>query len=430
MTSSRTCNALEALFVQCNIRFATGVSFEPVPVEQAEAALRTGLQVSGLDRLQMDHPDESLPRVSLLESSSSPLASPQHVRITDTLSQTLEELVARDAPAIGGVSTCLLIDDADDSSAIGVVINANHALCDGRLMRMCIESVLQRLMGMPTPLIELGTLGDLNQALRKTVLPLEPRFLPLKGSSILKVNEIPQFLADTPSELSPTVRSDIDASTVTACRHRLQSEATLTGFMMACWVQAISEVSSRTDAITMTDAAAPVVSISCLVEIRSQLPPALYTNAFGTVTVSGIGSSSNNKKQQQQDQDHLASFLVDLAKSCTEDLQTRIQRGEALLQSLALCQGEFDDDTAASCPPGTIELSNHGVYNTTACTRELALEQRFDGYDGISVLMVTESNSGVLRLTANAGAMFRRAAIEGLMSRVVELWHVVAAKVE
>jgi hypothetical protein len=99
------------------------------------------------------------------------------------------------------------------------------------------------------------------------------------------------------------------------------------------------------------------------------------------------------------------------------------------LQSLALCQGEFDDDTAAS-PPGTIELSNQGVYSTTACTRELALQQRFDGYDGISVSMVMESNSGVLRLTANAGAMFRRTAIEGLMNRVVELWHVVAAKVE
>ena len=434
MTSSRSCNALEVLFVQCNIRYATGVSFEPVPVEKAEVALRMGLQVTCLDRLQVDYTEESLPQVTLLKSSSSPLVTPQRVRITHSLVQTLEELVAQDtSPAIGGVSAYLLIPNADDSLAIGVAINANHALCDGWLMRICIESVLQRLMEMmppknPSITLDNTTLGDLTQALLTTVLPRDPPFLPLKGSSILKLNEMPPLLAITPSESSVTVRTDIDASTVTACHHRLQSKATLTGFMMACWIQAISEVASRSDSSTVTNAAAaaaastePVVSISCLVDIRSQLPPnLLYTNAFGTVTVSAVGLSSDNNRNQHD----LANGLMNLAELCTNDLQRRIQRGEARLQSLVSCQGE--SHWIANLPPATIELSNHGVYNTTPCTCELALQQRFDGYDGVSISMVTERNSGVLRVMVNAGSIFCHDAIKDLLNRVVEFWHIVA----
>jgi hypothetical protein len=151
----------------------------------------------------------------------------------------------------------------------------------------------------------------------------------------------------------------------------------------------------------------------------------LYTNAFGTVTVSGAGLLlSNDKTDQDQKNHYLSSFMIDLAESCTQDLQTRIHRGEALIQSLALCRGEFD----VAGPPGTIELSNHGVYSTTECTRELALQQRFDGYDGITVSMVSESNTGMLRLSANAGDMFRHAAIVDLVDRVVDLWRVVAEK--
>jgi hypothetical protein len=191
--------------------------------------------------------------------------------------------------------------------------------------------------------------------------------------------------------------------------------------MMACLIQAISEVAAASTgaAATATDPAV-AVSISCLVGLGSQLSPALYTNAFGTVTVSGFGSLLLTTDGQHHD---LASFLVDLAESCTQDLQTRIQRGEALLQCLALCRGEFDNGG----PPVTLELSNHGMYHTTALTKELALQQRYDGYDGVSVSMVSESNSGKMRLTANAGAIFRHASMAGLLERVVELWYLVGA---
>ena len=98
------------------------------------------------------------------------------------------------------------------------------------------------------------------------------------------------------------------------------------------------------------------------------------------------------------------------------------------MQSLVPCQGESNwIALTAHLPPATIELSNHGVYNTTPCTCELALQQRFDGYDGISVSMVTERDSGVLRVMVNAGSMFCRDAIKDLLNRVVEFWHIVAA---
>jgi hypothetical protein len=250
----------------------------------------------------------------------------------------------------------------------------------------------------------------------------------------VKLSDIPDFVA--PRDSSPFVsgdesplRSEILGDVVASCRARLALKgATLTGLMMACWIQAVSEAAATASG-GQDDS---VVSISCLVGLHSQLSRGLYTNGCGTVTVSGQGipriltedeTQGGARRDRHEHHRQFAAHLVDLASTCTEDMRRRIRRGEAISQGLSLCEGEFE---SSGCTPGTLELSNHGMYRTTDAISEVAMQQRFDGHDGVSVLMFSESHTGVMRLLANAGITYRREAIEALMERVLELWSVVA----
>jgi hypothetical protein len=435
--ASRPCHALESLFVDLDIRFAVGLAFSsPVAVEVAHQALAAGLRASGLDRLAVVS-DGSTHTIAVTSHATTKIES---VPMVDgTLAGTLEGLVARsDVPSLGAVHCYLLTTtDASLSAAapsgvvVGIVVNANHALCDGRLLQTCMGAVADAIGGKgphrqpphPPPAFRdptvLRSLHDELTLWSEANPPPIPRYLPLphESSKVVRLSEIPYFL-ETPRDDSTKTRAlrrDILGSVVAKCHHRIHSrQATITGLMAACWMQAIHEA-VLTNAGSTTGDGTPVVTISCLVALHSQLPKGLYTNAFGTVTLAGESVPQTESTSRQQ----FADRIVDLAAECTRDLRCRIDRGEAANQSLSLCRGEFD---SSGSTPGTIELSNHGVYRTSEAIHEVAMQQRFDGYDGVSVSMVSESHSQVMRLLANVGPMYSRLAIEGVMDRVVEIW--------
>ena len=153
------------------------------------------------------------------------------------------------------------------------------------------------------------------------------------------------------------------------------------------------------------------MSVSVLVDLRPYIAPdAATSQAFGTV---GVGCKVLPMV------DGLRHHVLDLAATATAQLRTRISRGEAHRQAMALASGRFEE----GAPPATLELSNHGVYRECS---ELALAQRFDGYDGISVAVHSEHPSGSMRLCASAGANIAAVGLERLMFRATELFGLVA----
>jgi hypothetical protein len=503
---NRPCTGLESLFLQCNVRFAAGVLFvnDGIHQEIVEKAFRIALLESGLDRLRVlllneqndrDNASNNVPSwiISLTPNVAdsfssdlqlSSLPGPRHIFChhminTDTLSQILNEIVASNDPLHESNNTSrendllcymLMNDNAKDMHLFccrGIVINVNHALCDGYIMRTCIETIVKRIDELLRTEenrnndININTvtqgLGDIlteakhMQKIRSTAVSLDcndSTFLPSisNAPSIIKLNDIPGFIRDDSNDDPTIIRVSISSSVVSCCRQNLLPGTTVTGLMMASFIQAISEATtisySKVEAHISKEFNAPTVSessprssspkgnfgrvsVSCLVDLRSDLTSGnFYTNAFGTVTVVGCGIQSttvdekDNKKRPSWNQ----SFL-ELAQSCTRDMQQRIQRGEALQQCIELCQGNFENDNNL---PITMELSNQGIYQTTPWIQEIALGQRFDGYDGMSVLMASESNSGTLRLLINVGNMFRSTAIQDVINRVIEIWHQVA----
>ncbi|CAE7519741.1 unnamed protein product [Symbiodinium sp. CCMP2592] len=89
--------------------------------------------------------------------------------------------------------------------------------------------------------------------------------------------------------------------------------------------------------------------------------------------------------------------LLSLAQAATEDIRRRVARGEAHRQARLATAGKFDQGPS----PGTVELSNLGKFPVTG--HELLLDQRFDGYEGLSILAHTEGSGGPLRLLASVG---------------------------
>lgn len=151
-SQSRPCHALERLFVDLNIRFAVGLAFAaPVSVESAQRALAAGLRVTGLDRLAVAC--ERRTKAIVLASHSTTQVESVPI-IDNSLTVTLEELVARSGvPSLGMVRCYLLTNpgssanDGELSDVVGMVINANHALCDGRLLQTCIGAVADAIGG-------------------------------------------------------------------------------------------------------------------------------------------------------------------------------------------------------------------------------------------------------------------------------------------
>ncbi|CAE7796343.1 unnamed protein product [Symbiodinium microadriaticum] len=292
-----------------------------------------------------------------------------------TLTEALAQEKQMPRPAQG---PCALVLLTTGETCRGVIINANHALCDGRAMFHYLQAFLTRLSA-----------DDLQVTPRTPDLPADwgqcisddaasPDFLPLPGSPL----QIKDLRREGSGE--PVFRRILEASTFTkVLAVGKESSASATGLLVAMLQDAIG--SMYLEQAPADDSC--VVAVEVLVDLRPMLEKeATVVQAIATVTT----AAEVRRGAGRQD-------LLSLAKAASEDIRRRVARGEAHRQARLATSGKFDQ-----CPPpGTVELSNLGMFPVTG--HELLLDQRFDGFEGLSILAHTEGTGGPLRLLASVG---------------------------
>mmetsp|Transcript_45377 Transcript_45377/g.82914 ORF Transcript_45377/g.82914 Transcript_45377/m.82914 type:complete len:424 (-) Transcript_45377:103-1374(-) len=393
--SSRQCNGLEGLFVQANVRFVAMLQLgeKKVTVEAAQKSLQIAadavpacwVTVQGVDPPLLAKLD------GRLEVKEEKGAAGNNLDI-------LPSLVRQEVPALGPLSVMILTTEGESGAvAAAIVVNANHAMIDGRSMRMLLENFLRAVDG-----IDVQPLSRTPSAPVDWTVALKPpsgnednpSFLPVLASDPEAVPlTIYQALGLEPTgEAAADVRIDLDSADVkaalTACRN---NSATATGLWTASLLRAVAGMHFS----KVPDAEQCVASVSILVDLRESLDPnvagpADIAQALATVTVgSSIAKSS------------LDSFdILSEAAAMTKDMRLRIQRGEAHRQAMLMGAGKFEEGP----PPATIELSNLGIFTIADCSTSLHFSQRFDGYEGISILLHSESESGTMRLLGSLGS--------------------------
>lgn len=312
----RGLNALEAMFVKHNVRFAARLS-PPIDVSLPWTSI-VG------DRLVLAEPTLAFEELEL------------------------ESVVTE--PFVAAVGSSL-------------VINANHALLDGRALQQILAG---------------------QACLRTLALDWTDLVRPRASRDLLPLVKAPKLVELMPGDGGRDVRIDLDVVKV--------SGATVTGLLVAAFHAAIGGP----------------VSVSVIVDMRPLVERSdELLNAPGAVTV---GSHVDVREDDVQG-------VVDLARTVTSDIKRRIARGEAHFQALAMAEGRFSD-----LPEATLELSNHGIYKLPTRDSRLDLSQRFEGYVGASICAHTEDPSGIMRLAASIGGVDRDAIVDllGTVKRIID----------
>jgi hypothetical protein len=215
-------------------------------------------------------------------------------------------------------------------------------------------------------------------------------------------------MSQTRSSLgTESFRFDISLDTITRMRQVLKDHAagaTLTGLIAA----------------TILCSIAMDVGVSELVDLRPLLPSVDETHevkqAHGSVTLMDSIDSCSVRSGDTTLVDNLLTKSVAL----TQQLQNRIQRGEAHRSAMAATSGRFDE----AGPPATVELSNLGVCQIPEGAA-LYTAQRFDGYDGVSCMVHSELK-GWMRWNASVGKGLDAMLVERIFHRAVNLCHEIA----
>ncbi|CAJ1345357.1 unnamed protein product [Effrenium voratum] len=375
-TVRRRCNAFESVFAGCNIRFGAAVTFPSCPLSSVEAAIRSALWWDLHGVLELQRVEENW----VLTSNADRLALTPEVRIgsPDVLRDFCTEMALDRAP---GCSVVLL--DQGENRCSGFLVNANHALADGRAMTKYLERCLEILRGdaSSTCGATSASLVDWGEFLDSDV---EPEFLDQPGPPLLLSNI---RRASAPSCSSVEIRHEVDAVLFgQACEKARAGGSSVTGLLVACLeLAAAAAFFRRSEEPTCSP------SVSVLVDLRPHLPDMPSTaQAIGTVTTGA--------KLDRAALDPELGGLWTLAAAATADIKARVLRGEAIAQARSLTQGRFDQGGA----PGTIELSNLGCLRLKP-GEQMHFSQRFDEYEGLSILSHQNGPDGPLRFCSSVG---------------------------
>ena len=367
--------------------------------------------------------------------------------IPTNMGQLLEDIVLQDDPpmtADGPLRIRFLThgNQQDGPTVVGIVINGNHAMVDGK-----------SLTGFVTKLVGTSPLDSTD-----SLIPLESRsfqmlpdwkdlvmdslvkmgvddglaYLP-PTHPVLTLNELQEDDDDDNNNNDGTNNNDfrdmIPAGTIAAVKSIVSQYkgCTMSGFLITILMASIATEyqHSRHHHHKNTDTGIHEkdIGVSVLVDLRQFLSnpsndPNLpgdnadmdMNQAIGTVTVYHSALDILSKWTTRN-----SRFGV--VAAVTEQLRTRIGRGEAHRSAVALCSGDFAN---AASGPATIEWSNIGVCQLPKGTT-MHTCQRFDGYDGVSCLLHGETSTGVLRWVTSMGAESGVSAVRmgHIMKRVV-----------
>ena len=273
--STRECNALEQLYAKENVRFAVLVSLPVRSVEAVEEALRSGVGSHSMAKIQLLPPSSmTLRRETIVlhrrEVSSSDMAA--------VLTDEINRFVPPEA-----LELVVLIEDG---ASWGFMINTCHGTCDGRSIMASVNIVASLLEG----------------AIARSSLSFDPLpQVPPDWCSLLQGGSEPLPFSNTPISLeelhwsgsSPSprgeLRIDIEKNVLDqVLPHLKEINATLTGLIAACLIQAVGEswLSSRPAESQC------FVSVNLNVDLRGSIRKdykGAIPQAIGTVTIGQIG---------------------------------------------------------------------------------------------------------------------------------------------
>eukprot|EP00045_Choanoeca_perplexa_P005172 m.43892 g.43892 ORF g.43892 m.43892 type:complete len:395 (-) comp12972_c0_seq1:200-1384(-) len=278
----------------------------------------------------------------------------------------------------------------------GISCNINHAVIDG----MTMVAFWQSMAKMPStlspckPYLPPAFGPNLTQP-----CPEPSEFLPLPTNQISIASLFAQGADDASHQ-----RALIPAAMVQQVRRLAKAR----GCRFTAVLTAALQLSlADTFFIKHPEATDCGVVISTLVDMRPHLPssdhPEKYQLAVSTVNL-GVTMERNSMPS-----------LLTAASNAQQQLDARLQNGEHMTQALALSQGRFDE----GAPSATLELSNLGPVFPQGTSHRLHLAQRFDGYDGVSILSHTHHEGCVL--TASVGAGLSGTAVLSLLSQACDV---------
>eukprot|EP00730_Choanoeca_flexa_P011663 TRINITY_DN27481_c0_g1_i1.p1 TRINITY_DN27481_c0_g1~~TRINITY_DN27481_c0_g1_i1.p1 ORF type:complete len:402 (+),score=75.20 TRINITY_DN27481_c0_g1_i1:2-1207(+) len=376
---SRAVTAFEGLFLCSNVRFVNVLEYaEAVSAAAAKARLEHVMQSSLPFWLDAEASNNNRFNLSIRSRPSS--IDSMHIDSGKDMGTLADDLAAQDED-ISPIKVIMLL--TSDNLCKGLAVNANHAMVDG----MSMVNFWQRLtsdheMHSQQPSLPPCFHHCLPESSSHTpFLPLPSNTLGLKAILGGQGDEKPRHLRiKIPAAIFEAARAAAKASGVKA-----------TALIAAVLHLALADVylADHRDVDTCA------TSVSILVDMRKFMHEegeddfGDYQLAIGTVTV---GATVQRADLASPD------GLLRVAKRAQKELTDRLANNEHIAQALALSQGRFDE----GAPSATVELSNLGRIAPDTSHR-LHLAQRFDGFDGISILTHSQNEGLVLTMSIGAG---------------------------
>ena len=418
MFSERPLNGLEAIFASCNVRFALLVVLDVhdnLDVAKLHAKTISAFQSSVLGHLSLVQ-NGPQGEWSLVVSD----ATVASAKIREILTappvdngKLLHDLVHQETiPAEGPLLVQILKHPSSSDRGVGIFVNGNHAMLDGRS--------LTRLVG-----LAIGSEDSVPKAFK--TIQLEDWKEQVGRSSNEKWDDQPPFLLPqhkvlTMKELclehtsngGENCRFELPGMTLTNLKEFLHSygrrHQTISGFLAAVILQSLAQEYHGEETRD--------IAISMLVDLR---PYTHHRKDSGEISqlhgsVNLIESTDRlTFKASPRTTDaatELARHICELTTRMTLQLKCRVERGEAHRNALAHTSGTFDQ----AAPAATPELSNLGIC-LLAKGAKLFTSQRFDGYDGVSCMVHSESSTGCMRWNVSVGVGLDVGLIERVFTR-------------
>jgi hypothetical protein len=436
--AQRKCNVLETIFAQANITVGACVGFErPFQTHVVQRAIKGCLDASicgctkvsgvgGTDAciLSLRKPGERVVRT---------ICYPAGANISEAF-QKLLDMPNSFSPAT--VDAVVLVEPGNNNNCRGVCFNGNHCLWDGKSIVNIIETFASLLSQANEGELKDVTLPskicyEWGQLLKDNIgTPLAtPAYLPIdfeNPGSIVTMKDIQVCFNEEKKDNYGVcdVRIDFEPELfkgILGLLRRKQS-GSLTGLLTVCLQQALGEIclSPKSEGPNRFGTSCNIAT-RILVDLRQALGNDVgrdnhISQCFGNVIVGNTIKLLNDTDGP--------NILLELSKSTTLALRSRIARGEANAASLISSEGNFND---GQTDHATFEISNFGIYDVGEDT-VVYHTQRYEGYDGVSILTHSEKIKGVFRLGASLMGPINPKLIATALRRTKELFHVLLAK--
>eukprot|EP00050_Salpingoeca_kvevrii_P009356 m.308811 g.308811 ORF g.308811 m.308811 type:complete len:457 (-) comp21810_c0_seq1:65-1435(-) len=404
----RACSGFEQLFLGHNVRLYAFAAVS-AHVSVLEPALRAALSPFYAPYLTVCPPAASPPASGSSQKSQNAPGFSLELRLEPHF--TCETVVVTEGPGPAEFERILTTDEVrsvaateplrvcifvrDSENCCGVGIDFNHAVMDGLQLAALLQTLATTLTGVaptapPSSFLTPATWPRLPDVFSiPSPAPCEPTFLPVDGPN-------PVRLANLVAMQAPDV-ADVAAAAVAAApsvchgshhvwlrlegnvfdemrRRGRDAGASVTGIL--CAAVELSLASRFFEQHPGEVHCSP--SVSVLVGMKHHLKlPYDHSLAVGSVTI------GRTIERSECDAEHLPL----LAAAATSDIRQRIARNEHIVQALALSEGRFGD----GCPEATLEISNLGALELSSALTSVHLAQRFDAYQGVSILVHSEA---------------------------------------